>query len=334
MRYTGNKLYVADLEEAIDHTVHLEYFKNKKVLVLGATGLIGSFLVDCLLHANATRNMEIHVTAVSRSIARLQECFGSETAELFFLEKDVSALEDAIQADVIIHAASSAYPSAFRVFPVETMLANMLGTYHVMEIARRNLHCRVLYVSSGEVQEEVDHLSVRACYPISKKAGETMCLSYIQEYGTDAVIARPCHTFGPNATVKDNRATAQFISCAAKGEDIILNSAGTQVRSFMYIADCASGLLTAISCGTTGEVYNVSSDETCSIRHFAEKCANLAQRKVLHKEANKEERAEASPIREQILDNGSLKSLGWRPIYSIENGIAHSIRIQQNGGNE
>lgn len=330
MRYTGNKLYVADLEETINQTLNFEYFRNKKVLVLGATGLIGSFLVDCLLYANATRNMEIHVTAVSRSIARLQECFGSETAELLFLEKDVSALEEAIQADVIIHAASSAHPQAFRVLPVETMLANMLGTYRVMEIARKNPQCRVLYVSSGEVQEEVDHLSVRACYPISKKAGETLCLSYIQEYGADVVIARPCHTFGPNVTVKDNRATAQFISCATKGTDIVLNSAGTQIRSFMYVADCVSGLLTAISCGTAGEVYNVSSDETCSIRQFAEKCADLAQRKVLNKEANKEEQAEASPIREQILDNASLKSLGWRPIYSIENGIAHSIRIQQN----
>lgn len=334
MRYTGNKLYVADLEETIKQTLDFEYFRNKKVLVLGATGLIGSFLVDCLLHANATRNMEIHVTAVSRSIARLQECFGSETAELLFLEKNVSTLEEDIQVDVVIHAASSAYPRAFRELPVETMLANMLGTYHVMEIARRNPQCRVLYVSSGEVQEEVDHLSVRACYPISKKAGETLCLSYIQEYGTDAVMARPCHTFGPNATVNDNRATAQFISCATKRTDIVLNSAGTQVRSFMYVADCVSGLLSTISCGTAGEVYNVSSDETCSIRQFAEKCAGLVQRKVLHKEASEEERAEASPIREQILDNGSLKSLGWRPIYSIENGIAHSIRIQQNGGNE
>lgn len=331
MRYTGNKLYAADLEETIHQTLDFEYFRNKKVLVLGATGLIGSFLVDCLLHANVTRNMGIHVTAVSRSIARLQECFGSETAELLFLEKDVSALEDAIQADVIIHAASNAYPHAFRELPVETMLANMLGTYRVMEIGRRNPQCRVLYVSSGEVQEEVDHLSVRACYPISKKAGETLCLSYIEEYGADVVIARPCHTFGPNATEKDNRATAQFINCAAGGEDIVLNSAGTQVRSFMYVADCVSGLLTAISCGAAGEVYNVSSDETCSIRQFAEKCADFVQGKVLNKMANEEEQAEASPIREQILDNISLKSLGWRPIYSIENGIARSIRIQQNG---
>ena len=330
MRYTGSKLYAADLEETIDQTLDFEYFRNKKVLVLGATGLIGSFLVDCLLYANATRNMKIQITAVGRSLARLQECFGSETAELFFLEKDVSVLEDAIQADVIIHAASGAYPQAFRVFPVETMLANMLGTYRVMEAARRNPQCRVLYVSSGEVQEEVDHLSVRACYPVSKKAGETLCLSYIQEYSADVVIVRPCHTFGPNATVKDNRATAQFISCAAKGEDIVLNSAGTQVRSFMYVADCVSGLLTVISCGAAGKVYSVSSDKTCSIRQFAEKCADSVQRKVVNKEANEEEQAEASPIKGQILDNAGLKSLGWRPVYSIENGIAHSIRIQQN----
>lgn len=329
MGYLDNELYLTDIVKTIEQTKNFDYFNNKSILVLGATGLIGSFLTDCLLYANCIKNMDIHINAVSRNRKHLKERFGEESEHFHFKEGDVSTLEISTPVDVIIHAASHAYPRAFRENPVETMLANMLGTHRVLETARKYPGCRVLYVSSGEVQEEVNHLSARACYPISKKAAETLCLSYIQEYRTDVVIARPCHTFGANVTDEDNRATAQFIACASNHQDIVLKSAGEQVRSFAYIADCVSGLMTILSCGKTGQVYGISTDETCSIRQFAEKCAKSVQRQVIFRDANETEKAEASPIKEQIIDNIELKSLGWSPSFSIEQGIEHSVKIQQ-----
>lgn len=329
MGYLDNELYLTDIIKTIEQTKNFDYFNNKSILVLGATGLIGSFLTDCLLYVNRMKNTNIHIYAVSRNRRRLEERFGEESEHLHFVEGDVTTLEVSTPVDAIIHAASYAYPRAFREKPVETMLSNMLGTHRVLETARKNPGCRVLYVSSGEVQEEVNHLSARACYPISKKAAETLCLSYIQEYQTDVVIARPCHTFGANVTGEDNRATAQFIACATDHQDIVLKSAGEQVRSFAYIADCISGLLTVISCGKTGQVYGISTDETCSIRQFAEKCAKSVQRQVIFQDANETEKAEASPIKEQIIGNTELKLLGWFPSFSIEQGIEHSIMIQQ-----
>lgn len=211
-------------------------------------------------------------------------------------------------------------------------MANLQGTYQVCELARKNPGCRVLYVSSGEVQEEVDHLSTRACYPVSKKAAETLCLCYLNEYDVDVVIGRPCHTFGANVTTSDNRATAQFIACASAGEDIVMKSAGQQRRSFAYVGDCVSGLLTLVTKGNAGQVYGVASDEVYSIREFAEGCAQSAGRQVVFQEANVTERAESSPIAQQIIDNETLKELGWTPIFSIREGIEHSVLIQKQLG--
>lgn len=327
MRYLDNDLYLADVMKTVEHTNDFEYFTGRSILILGATGLIGSFITDCLLYANQIKKMNVHIFAVSRSWKRLRERFGEETESLRFVEGDVTTLEFDAPIDVIVHAASYAYPRAFREKPVETMLANMLGTYRVLEIARRNPGCRVLYVSSGEVQEGMDHLTTRACYPISKMAGETLCLTYMQEYQVDVRLARPCHTFGANVTGEDNRATAQFIACASDDRDIIMKSSGGQVRSFAYVADCVSGLLTILASGQAGKVYGVSSGGTCSIRQFAEWCAEFVQRQVIFQEANETEQDETSPIKEQIIDNTELKFLGWTPCFSIEQGIQHSISI-------
>lgn len=329
MYFLQNEAYRKDIALTIDKAIGVDSLKNKKVLILGATGLIGSFLTDCLLYANHANAMNMRIFAGSRNRKHLEARFGKETEGLHFVEGDVMSLKMGMEPDVVIHAASNAYPRAFRERPVETLLANVVGTDNVLKAACRHSGCRVLYVSSGEVQEEVDHLSARACYPVGKKAGETLCMSYIREYQVDAVIARPCHTFGANVTQEDNRATAQFIACAFKKQDIILKSSGNQVRSFAYVSDCVSGLLTVLCCGENGKVYGISSDETCSVRQFAEKCAQTVQRQVVCVEANETDKSEASPIKEQIIDNSDLKLLGWTPSFSIEEGIRHSIMIQK-----
>jgi nucleoside-diphosphate-sugar epimerase len=322
MNYIDIDVYMDDVENTIKNLRRFEFFCNKKVLITGSTGLIGSFLVDCLMKA-----VNIDIYAVSRKRKNLEARFGGENESLHFIEGDVSTLELEETFDIIINAAGNAYPYAFRETPVETMLGNIMGTYRMLEIAKRNPNCRVLFVSSGEVQEYVNHISPRACYPISKKASETLCISYMVEYDIDVVIARPCHTFGGNITENDNRATAQFISRAAMNKNIELNSTGNQLRSFMYVADCVSGLLSIVAAGVSGSVYGVSTDETCTIRGFAEICANTVGTNAIIRQPDNMEIAEASPIQRQIVDNSELKKIGWKPLYTISDGIAHSIEI-------
>jgi nucleoside-diphosphate-sugar epimerase len=326
MDYLKNEIYRSDVETAVLNIVGLEYFNNKNVMVIGASGLIGSFIVDCLLCAYE-KGVSADIYAVGRDRKRLSDRFGEETDRLHFIEGDVVSLDVGIGVDVIIHCASYAYPRAFREKPVETMLGNTVGTYRVMETARNNPGCRVLYISSGEAQEHVDNLTVRACYPVGKMAAETLCLSYVEEYGVDVVIARLCHTFGGNFTKTDNRATVQFMTNAAKGSDIVLNSSGSQIRSYAYAPDSVSALLTLVAKGDKGKMYGVAADEACSIREFAQMCGEAAGVKTIVKEASTIEKAEATPITRQIVDNTDLKLLGWKPSFTIEQGVKRSIEI-------
>jgi hypothetical protein len=173
----------------------------------------------------------------------------------------------------------------------------------------------------------VDILETRSCYPEGKRAGETLCCSYVQEYDTDVVIARPCHTFSPYSSNDDNRASSQFIKLAAQGKEIVLNSEGKQRRSYCYILDCATAIFNILLNGDRGQAYNIATDDVKSIREFAEICADYVSQKVIIALPNNIEKMEHTPIQNQILDNSRLKSLGWISNFTIKDGIERSIAI-------
>ena len=143
---------------------------------------------------------------------------------------------------------------------------------------------RMVYISSGEVYGEgdgsefsetssgyVDCASVRACYPSSKRAAETLCMAYGAEYGADVVIARLSHTYGPGFTESDNRVYAQFIRNVLRGEDIVLKSRGEAFRSWLYVVDAAHAILRLLLDGERANAYNVAhSESNISIRELSE----------------------------------------------------------------
>ncbi len=109
-------------------------------------------------------------------------------------------------------------------------------------------------------------------------------------------------------------------------------SEGSQKRTFTYVADCVSGLLTILTKGEKGAVYGVSAGESCTVRQFAQQCGISGNCKVKRYEPIKTENKEASPIENQIVDNGALKALGWNPAFSIKNGIRETIEIMSEMG--
>ena len=180
------------------------------------------------------------------------------------------------------------------------MTSNFLGIKNLLDYAKENKVERVLYVSSGEVygktEEElteeasgyVDMLNPRSCYPISKRASETLCISYMKEYDVDVVIARPCHIFGKPGE-KDNRVFAQFIRNIENNEDIVLKSEGKDIRSYCYINDCVKALFKILLEGKKGEAYNISS-EAISIKELAEIVAKIGNKKVVCEIPKEEEK--------------------------------------------
>ena len=344
--YLENTTYQKDVKRAWSILGGSKGFERKTVLVTGATGLIGSFLVDMFLYANLSWNAKINVLAVSRKRSNLIQRFGENPdSGLCYIEQDISQpFEVKETIDYIIHAAGNAYPAAFREKPVETLLSNVTGTRNLLELARKNQNCPFLFVSSGEVYGGntcleyplmendygyVDVLSPRSCYPMGKRAGENLCVSWMQEYGTPVKIVRPCHTFGPNVTESDNRATVQFMKNVIRQEDIVLKSEGKQIRSYCYVADCASALLFVLLNGEHAKAYNLATDETISIRGFADECANIAGKQVILQLPNQTEKEERTPIKNQILSDKALRELGWKKKFSIKEGMEHSIEIMR-----
>lgn len=345
--YRKSKTYCEDLENAFQGIVNPENLFQKSILVTGATGLIGSFLVDLLLFMNRKKDAGIKIFALGRDENRLKQRFISSLndANLHFIVQDVvCSLALSEPVDYIIHAAGDGYPSAFREHPVETMTPALFGTYELLEYARKSGNARFLYISSGEVYGkmlgkehaftekeagELDSMDVRSCYPMAKRCAETLCASYYAQYKVQTLVARLSHTYGACTSVKDNRATTQFFANAMRGEDIVLHSEGKQMRSYTYVADCVSAVLTILVNGNSGEAYNVANPMSrVTIAKFAQLLADIAGvkcRKVLPDES---ERKELTPIEYAVLDSKKLETLGWQGKYEIEAGIKSMYGIK------
>lgn len=344
MNLYESKTYINDLRVAIRASVGIENLKNKRVLITGATGTIGSFIVDMLLEYNKD-GANIEIFAAGRSLERLEQRFKyGRTNQLEYKKYDMlSHVTLDMPIDYVIHAAGNAHPAAFNGDPVGTIVENVNGTYELLEYARRYEAKRFCYISSGEVYGQgdlsldsfeegysgyLDTLSPRSCYPMSKRAAETLCASYTKQYGLETVIVRPCHTYGPGITKSDSRANVQFIRNALNGEDIVLKSAGTQMRSYCYIADCASAIITCLVKGNASEAYNSANPKArATIAELAEVIAGCVGKKVIFANPDKVDLENRTPIAKQVLNTKKLEKLGWKGNYSVRMGIEHTLAI-------
>ena len=220
------------------------------------------------------------------------------------------------------------------------MRANLEGLTHLVEYGLQHHMQRMVYISSGEIYGEGDGsvfteessgyiniLSPRACYPSSKRAAETLCAAYNQEYHTQIAIARLCHTYGPYFTESDNRVYAQFIRNVLRNEDIVMKSLGSQFRSWIYVVDCAAAILSILLKGESGEAYNVANDESnITIRQLAEKTAAIAGKKVIMELSDN---GNTTPITKAVFSTKKLESLGWQPLFGIDEGLRHTIETMR-----
>lgn len=323
----------------------LEKLRGCNILIAGATGLIGSAVVELLMPLAPA--LDFHVYAAGRNVERASRRFGKylPDSRFHFLEYDVEkALEHDADFQYIIHAASNASPNFFANAPVEVIMSNILGTKNLLDYGRRHGMRRFLYVSSGEVYGDgdvdkwvesdsgyVDSMAQRSCYPSSKRAAETLCVAFAHEYAMEAVVVRPCHTFGPHFTESDSRAYAQFVRKARAHEDIVLKSAGEQYRSWLYVKDCASAILTVLLKGENCEAYNVADENCClTIRELAESIARIGGVKVVFDLPSDAERRGFSVIHRATFSTKKLRSLGWQPQYSLQEALRETV----DGGKE
>jgi nucleoside-diphosphate-sugar epimerase len=343
-----NTLYKEDVALIASSQINWNALENSKILITGATGLICSFLVDVLMYRNKYYDSNISIYALNRNNTYAEKRFAPYfSSPLFnYIQQNIVKRFDLnTESDFIIHGASNAYPASFVSDPVGTIKANLWGLSNLLDYSAHVKSKRVLYISSGEIYGEgdgndfvesysgyIDPLNPRSCYPSSKRAAETLCVSYSHQYGADVVIARPCHIYGPTITNSDNRAFAQFIRNVLLKQDIVLKSNGAQYRSYCYVADCVSALLTILLSGEKGMAYNIADKKSnVSIAELAKTIALAGGQNMVFNIPPSEEQRGYSVISRSILNSDKLESLGWKANYTLPDGIRRTIQILSAG---
>ena len=315
-------------------------------MITGAAGLVCSAVVDIIFRYNDTHDKKIQVLAAGRWPEEMSGRFGDlvNRDDFTFVVYDASKTDNVIDvhSDYIIHGASNASPNMIVKEPVETMMSNFLGMKYLLDYAKDQGTKRILYISSSEVYGEkegtepykegqygyIDLLKARNSYSVGKRAAETLCASYADEYGVESVIVRPGHIYGPTASPYDNRVASAWSYAVAKGEDIVMKSDGAQIRSYCYCLDCASAMLKVLLCGENCHAYNISNpDSIISIKQMAEILVKSAGVKLRMELPTDEERKGFNPMSNSSLESTSLTGLGWRGCFDAEAGFTHTVQI-------
>lgn len=338
--------FESDLQKIINANVPFDELHNKTVLITGANGLIASYLIDVLMYLNTKKGLCINIYALCRNIDKAERRFKQylKREEFKLVIQDVcDPLQLDIKIDYIIHAASNAHPLAYAINPVETMQANILGTLNLLNYAVNHNNTRFMFVSSSEVYGEnpnieqgfdekswgkIDTMNPRACYSESKRAAETICTCYKKQHNLDIVVVRPGYIYGPSITEDNSRADAQFLRNVVNKEDIIMKSAGNQLRSYCYVGDAITALLTVLLRGENGQAYNIANPSSeVTIRQFAEVLASTGNVELRLEIPEELEKQGYSNVTKSVLITKKLENLGWKPIYSIEEGVARTVSI-------
>lgn len=348
MKIFDNQKYLEDVAYVAALDLPWEKLQGKSMIVSGATGLIGSFLVDVIMYKNQNSGLHCKIYALGRNEeranARFSYCLEKDTFQFVPYDINVPLVRDDIEnVDYVLHLASNTHPVAYATDPIGTITTNIVGTQNMLEFAVQHGAVRCIFASSNEIYGEnrgdvekfdeeycgyIDCNTMRAGYPESKRCGEALCQAYIRQKGLDVVIPRLTRSYGPTLLSTDAKALSQFLHKALAGEDIVLKSAGTQYYSYTYVADAVAGLLTVLLKGKCGEAYNIADDASdIMLKDLAKIIANQAGKQVVFELPDATESAGYSKVTKARLHSRKLQELGWSAHYDIDAGIRRTIEI-------
>lgn len=308
-----------------------------RILVAGGAGFIGSHLCRSLLRGGHEVVCLDDLSTGTR--ANIQEL--EHEPQFIFVEVDVSdgaALElaELPPVDAIIHLASPASPVDYDRLPLQTMAANSLGTWRLLDLAR-DTGASMLFVSTSEVYGDplvhpqpetywgnVDPTGPRSCYDESKRFGEALVFSARRVHGIRANVVRLFNTYGPRMRRDDGRAIPEMIGAALDGRPLPIQGDGMQTRSFCYVSDLVAGLAHVLLDPTLdGEILNIGNPDEITVRDLAETILRLLG---LPGTLEFVEARPGDPGRRRPIIDRMIRRYGWIPRVGLEDGLVETFR--------
>ncbi|MDB8553981.1 NAD-dependent epimerase/dehydratase family protein [Turicibacter sanguinis] len=342
-----NYLYIEDIKYVANLDYNWSLIKDKTIMISGATGLIGSFLIDVLMYRNNNFQDNCKIIALGRDIKKAHSRYYKYWDSNFFefLEQDIVNPITKIKDEIhfIFHAASNTHPKAYSKDPIGTMTTNIIGTYNLLEYAAKYNIEKFIFASTVEIYGEnrgdielfdenycgyINCNTLRAGYPESKRAGEALCQAYIESKKVNIVIPRLARTYGPTMLASDSKAVSQFIKKGIRKENIILKSEGHQLYSYTYVADAVSAILLILFEGECGSAYNVADEKSdIMLKDLAKLIADYVETDVIYELPDQAEKKGYSTATQALMSGEKIKNIGWTAKYDIKAGIERTIEI-------
>lgn len=341
-----------DIQEILSNNLPWHHLEDATVLITGATGMVGSYVVNVLLGLREHKRINVKILALVRNRSKAMNVFAKYQNDigLEILEQDVTDLvQYENKVDIIIHAASPASPDKFGKDPVGVICANILGSFNMLEFARKN-KSKFCFISTMEAYGQLDarsdkeeiyvteedygrinSLELRSAYPESKRAAENLSVAYGAQYGIDYTIARMTHTYGPGMDINDTRVQAEFMRKGLEGHNIVLKTDGSLRRTYTYISDAISGLFYVLLKNDGKRVYNIANENVkLTIKELAQTIINACNGgSKLVMDIQDTTNNMWSKTKNVYADCSRLRNLGWEALVSVDEGVLRTIRYHK-----
>lgn len=299
---------------------------QKKILITGAAGFLGSHLCDRFVNENYfVIGMDNFITGDKKNIQHLKS-----NPNFLFVEHDVTEfIKIEGELDYILHFASPASPIDYLKIPIQTLKVGSLGTHNLLGLAKAK-QARLLIASTSEVYGDplvhpqtedyygnVNSIGPRGVYDEAKRFQESITMAYHRFHGLETRIVRIFNTYGPRMRLNDGRVIPAFMGQALRGEDLTIFGNGSQTRSFCYVDDQVEGIYRLLLSDYALPV-NIGNPHEISIKDFAEEIIKLTgtNQKVIYKDLPIDD-----PMQRQPDISLAKKVLNWEPKVSRSQGM-------------
>ncbi len=302
----------------------------KRIMITGGAGFIGSHLCERLLaEGHEVLAVDNYFTGRRRNVAHLMP---NQSFEI--MRHDVT-FPLYVEVDQIYNLACPASPIHYQFDPVQTTKVSVHGAINMLGLAKRT-KARILQASTSEVYGDpqvhpqtedywghVNPIGVRSCYDEGKRCAETLFFDYHRQHDLEIKVARIFNTYGPRMHPQDGRVVSNFIMQALQNQPITIYGDGTQTRSFCFVDDLASGLISLMNSRPefTGPV-NLGNPVEKSMLELAQLVIDLSgsSSKLIFKELPSDD-----PRQRQPDISLAQKELNWAPTIPLEDGLKKTI---------